>query len=77
VMRQEIDRLHQEIDRQQQHITRIRQQLPRGWYRRSSPTVDLEIRPIASPAIQSAELPRFWQLLEIWQLSGRKPIDPR
>jgi hypothetical protein len=47
-IRQEIGDLRQEIDRQDVNINQIRRQLPRGWYRRSNSTLDLEIRPVVT-----------------------------
>jgi hypothetical protein len=45
ILRQEIAHLQQEIDWQHRDINQIRRQLPRGWYRRSTSTSDLEIQP--------------------------------
>jgi hypothetical protein len=53
ILRQEIAHLQQEIDRQHHDINQIRRQLPRGWYRRSNSTSNLEIQPaVENQAIQ-------------------------
>lgn len=46
-VRQEVGDLQQEIAQQHTNIDRLRRQLPRGWYRRSNSTLDLDIRPLA------------------------------
>lgn len=43
LLRRAADCLRQDVDRQHQTVTFTRRQLPRGWYRKSNPTFDLEV----------------------------------
>jgi hypothetical protein len=60
LLRQATDYLRQEIERQRQAIDLTRRQLPRGWYRNSNPTSDLEVISAAPPRSSVLDLPKVW-----------------
>jgi hypothetical protein len=63
-LQQSVQSLRQELANQGQSIAQIRRNLPRGWYRKSNPTLDLEVLPqrVNSEIKTIAPL----QLLKIW-----------
>jgi hypothetical protein len=60
VIRQAVFHLRQELESQKNSIAQTRRRLPRGWYRQSNPTVDLEVLNNPSPPAKSVQLPQIW-----------------
>jgi hypothetical protein len=60
VIQQAIQHLRQELESQKISIAQTRRGLPRGWYRQSNPTVDLEILTNVLPASKPVQLPNIW-----------------
>jgi hypothetical protein len=60
VIRQTIAHLRQDLDSQKVSIGQMRRRLPRGWYRQSNPTVDLEVSVNVVSTANSVSLPRIW-----------------
>jgi hypothetical protein len=60
VIQNDVKLLRQSLDSQKNSIIQTRRGLPRGWYRQSSPTVDLEVLGQVSSANNSVCLPSIW-----------------
>jgi hypothetical protein len=60
IIQQTIRHLRQELESQKLSIAQTRRGLPRGWYRQSNPTVDLEILTNVLPVSKSVQLPNIW-----------------
>jgi hypothetical protein len=63
VIRQTIAHLRQDLDSQKVSIGQMRRRLPRGWYRQSNPTVDLEVvanELSGTKSVKPVCLPRIW-----------------
>jgi hypothetical protein len=52
--------LRQELEQQQAAVNNTRRQLPKGWYKQSNPTVDLEVIADGLAAKRSINLPKIW-----------------
>jgi hypothetical protein len=60
LLRRATDYLRQEIEQQRSIIDRTRRQLPRGWYRNSNPTSDLEVIATGPSRTRLLDLPKVW-----------------
>jgi hypothetical protein len=56
--------LREELEVQGQSIAQTRRRLPRGWYRKSNPTLDLEVTKLSTSEVPKPHAPL--QLLKIW-----------
>lgn len=60
LLRRAADYLRQEIEQQRGLIERTRRQLPRGWYRNTNPTSDLEVIAAGPSRSSLLDLPKVW-----------------
>jgi hypothetical protein len=60
LLRRAVEYLRQEMERQQEIVNTTRRQLPKGWYRQSNPTHDLEVLSDGLSKEKSIDLPKIW-----------------
>lgn len=60
LLRRAVEYLRQEMERQQESVNTTRRQLPKGWYRQSNPTYDLEVLSAGLSEQKSIDLPKIW-----------------
>jgi hypothetical protein len=60
LLRRAVDYLRQEMERQHQTLTSTRRQLPKGWYKQSNPTFNLEVLSDGLDNKKFIDLPRVW-----------------
>jgi hypothetical protein len=58
LLRRAVDYLRQEVESQHQTVTYTRRQLPKGWYRRSNPTFNLEVFSNGTDGPKFIDLPK-------------------
>jgi hypothetical protein len=60
LLRRAVEHLRQEMDQQQEIVSTTRRQLPKGWYRQSNPTFDLEVLSDGLSEKKFIDLPKIW-----------------
>jgi hypothetical protein len=60
LLQRAVQYLRQEMERQQEIVSTTRRQLPKGWYRQSNPTFDLEVLSDGLSEQKLIDLPKIW-----------------